>query len=222
MNKNIKKIISMVAAVAIIATVGLGAFSYFTDYATSTDKAVAGTFDIDLAHNIDLDGALDILNPGDVHAFDFTVSNEAQKSADIYAIVTVTGTPASGVTAVTPSPYKLLANGSDVNFEDTAEVTTVAKNGNTYVYTLPVNQLSGSKETIDGKEASYKYEYEIGMDFDALNEWEGSEVDVKIEIFAKQHENTAAVAQDAWKAQVEAEISTTDPVDTNAAAKTWG
>lgn len=237
MNKNIKKIVSMVAAFTIVAAMGLGAFSYFTDYATSTSDAVAGTFDIDLAHDIDLDGDLGILNPGDVHAFDFIVSNEAEKSADVYAVVTVTGTRAVGATAKTASPYKLLVNGSAAKFEDSAEVAKVVKSGNadgkqdytTYVYTLPVNELSGSIEEITGKADSYKYEYEIGMDIDALNEWEGSKVDVKIEIFAKQHENTDHVtdsfetANGAWETAVRAEIgdAENDPTDTNAAAKTW-
>lgn len=234
MNKNIKKIISMVAAFAIVAAMGLGAFSYFTDYATSTDTAVAGTFDIDLAHDIDLDGNLGILNPGDVHAFDFTVSNEAQKSADIYAIVTVEGTRVDGAEAKTDSPYVLLANGSPVNFvKNTAEVAKDADRSTTtkYTYVLPVNELSGSVEEIEGKDASYKYEYEIGMDINALNEWEGSTVAVTIEVFAKQHENTDHVSDTfvdakgstAWESQVRAEIgdAENDPVDTNDNAKIW-
>ena len=222
MSKNIKKIVSMVAAFAIIAAMGLGAYAYFTDYATQSMTTYAGTFDIALNHSIDLDGEINIINPGDVAAFDFTVTNMAEKSADIYAVVTVTATGKDGLTPGTASPYKLLVDGSTVNFEDKAEVGSfgtnvgsVKKDGSyKYIYTLPVNTLSGSIEK-DGAADAYTYQYELGMDIDALNEWEGSKVDVSIEIFAKQHRNTDAVTTDLarWETAVRAEIESTDPVD---------
>lgn len=224
MSKNIKKIVSMVAAFAIVAAMGIGAYAYFTDYATDTNTATAGTFDIDLTHSIDLDGTATnpaILNPGDVHAFDFTVTNTEQKSADVYAVVTVKGIPAAGVTAKTASPYKLLKDGSAKNFEDAAEVTDVkvekSSDNLTYIYTLPVKELSGSVEKIDATDKTFTYAYEFGMDIDALNEWEGSTVEVKIEVFAKQHENTTGVTTDLakWEAAVRAEIDSTDPKDVN-------
>lgn len=190
-----KKFVALLAVAAIATTMCMGVVSYFTDYETKELDANAGTLDVSLTESIDLDGTIGIVNPGDVAPFDFTVKNEAEKSADVYAVVTVTGTPVGAAT--TASPYKLLVNGTEAGFEDAAEVATVAKDGNVYTYTLPLKALVGSVENdadLDGTIGEFKYEYEIGMDIDALNEWQDSTVDVKIEVFAKQHRNTASVA----------------------------
>lgn len=196
-----KKLVALCSAIVLAVTAITGVMAYFTDYETQSVDAKAGTLGVKLEQNIDITNGLDIVNPGDVAPFDFTVTNTDEKSADVYAVVTVTGKPRAGVTASTDSPYKLLANGSAVNFDaTTAEVTTVEKDGKyTYIYTLPVNAdvaggLIGSVEkdaTKDGTVNAVTYEYEIGMDKAAINEWQDSTVDVKIEVFAKQHRNTS-------------------------------
>lgn len=228
-----KKILSVAAIFVIASTMVIGAFSYFTDYASETKSATAGSFGIELEHEIDIDGAVGILNPGDVYSFDFTVKNTKQKAADVYAVVTVTGTPyhvttyedenskrGEEIITNTASPYKLLENGSTACFADSAEMERDSTSTNrTYVYVLPVKELSGTVETIDGKGTEVTYEYEFGMDIDTMNDWVMSTVDVKIEIYAKQHENTADISQTDWKSAVEAQLET--PAEIMGWAESW-
>lgn len=191
MNKNIKKIVSMVAAIAIIGAMGLGAFSYFTDYATSSKTANAGTMDITLSGvTQDLTNGLTIMNPGDSNNFEFTVTNAAEKSVDVKAVITVTTTDKDG--------NALNMNADDhqykITTDDGTELTGVLTN-NVIVYTIDDIALIGSveKEASDGTAASHKYDYQIKMDEQANNTWQDSNVSVKVEVYAKQHRNTESI-----------------------------
>lgn len=186
--KNIKKMVSIVAIVAIVAVVGLGAFSYFTDYATTTlDKANAGTLNIKLSDvTEDLTDGLGILNPGDSNDLTFKVANTAEKSADVKAVITVTATDAAGTAKNMTSihEYKVTDNeGTELADGDLTD--------NVLVYTVDGTVLSGSVEE-DGTAAEFVYDYQLVMDAACKNEWQDSNVEVKVEIFAKQHRNTSA------------------------------
>lgn len=191
MNKNVKKIVSMVAAIAIVAAMGLGAFSYFTDYATATKTANAGTLDVTLSGvTSDLTNGLGIMNPGDSNDLKFTVTNAAEKAADVKAVITVTTTDSKGNAlnmTETDRQYKITAN-------DGTELTGV-QSGNVTVYTIDDVVLSGKIE-LDGLSNATTYDYQIKMDEDANNAWQDSNVSVKIEVYAKQHRNTETMAAD--------------------------
>lgn len=216
----IKQLLSMAAIVVICVTLIIGAYSYFTDYDHATLTAEVGTPDIVLEQTIDINGEADILNPGDVFPFDFKVKNIGEKAADIFAVITVIGKPYYKVTEETentisgekydptePSPYKLLVDGAAVCFEDSSEVERDSSSTDRkYIYVFPVEQLSGTIETIEGKSTEISYNREFGMDIDAPNDWGLSTVRVTIEIFSKQHANTDSVTQDEWKAAIRTEF----------------
>lgn len=181
MSKNMKKIVSMVAAIAIIATVGLGAFSYFTDYASKDVSAEAGTLSITLTNvTEDLTDGLDILNPGDSNPVEFTITNTGSKSADIRAVVTIDSS-----VAMTDGAYEYTLGN--------AGVAPVASNENkTLTYTIDLDTLQGSKETeaTDGVAGPKDYAYTLDFAKAAGNKFQDSDVEVTIEIYAKQHRNT--------------------------------
>ena len=207
--KNSKRIISIVAIIAIALTMAFGAFSYFTDYATATVESKAGTLDILLTEDIDLDDDIDILNPGDTAPVDFTVTNEGEKSADIMTVITVWATDAGGneldmtdanLDGVADDPdviddhvYRIIgANGDELAYtvEGNKVIYTIGGDGNANNGAVTLN---GTIEEEDGVAVtSYTYEYDFEMDADALNAWQATNVHVKVEVFAKQHRNTDA------------------------------
>lgn len=191
MNKNIKKIISMVAAFAIVAAMGLGAFSFFNDYATASVESEAGTLDIALTQAIVLDDASKdgIINPGDKFDFNFNIANSGSKSVDTQTVITLV----SSVEMSDAHEYRLM-NGAD-------ELATGALQSDkkTIIYTLPVQVLNGSVEEETGANAigatEVDHAYTFVFDLEAGNDFQGSTVDVKIEVFAKQHRNTESVTE---------------------------
>ena len=79
-------------ALALVLLVSSSA-AYFTDYAETTTTATAGTVKVSLDDSginlLNPDGK-DILNPGDMRDFEFTIKNEGNKSVDTEVIITLT------------------------------------------------------------------------------------------------------------------------------------
>lgn len=190
--KTTKKIVTSCASIAIIATLMMGAFSYFTDYQTKTLQASAGTLDLEMTDATeDLTAGLTILNPGDANELTFTASNTGEKSMDVKAIITVTADQAMNESDY---QYKITKGGTALN-------GTLSDDSKVLVYTIDDVTLSGSVEA-DGDDTSYKYDYLFEMDANADNSWQNSDVEVKIELYAKQHRNTSGLASD-WTSIVE-------------------
>lgn len=190
--KTTKKIVTSCASIAIIATLMMGAFSYFTDYQTKTLQASAGTLDLEMTDATeDLTAGLTILNPGDANELTFTASNTGEKSMDVKAIITVTADQAMNESDY---QYKITKGGTALN-------GTLSDDSKVLVYTIDDVTLSGSVEE-DGDDTSYKYDYLFEMDADADNSWQNSDVEVKIELYAKQHRNTSGLDSD-WTSIVE-------------------
>lgn len=187
-----KKFVACCASIALITTLMIGAFSYFTDYQTKTLQASAGTLELTLTDATeDLTAGLSILNPGDANELTFTANNTGEKSMDVKAIITVTANQAM---SATDHQYKITKDG-------TALAGTLSEDHKTLVYTVDDVVLNGSVEE-DGESTSYKYDYLFEMDADADNTWQNSDVEVTIELYAKQHRNTDELTSD-WTSIVE-------------------
>lgn len=185
--KNTKKIIAIISVVAILSVCCLGAFSYFTDYATTSLTANAGTLNVKMTDvTTDLTDGLNILNPGDSNDLSFKVTNTAEKSADIKAVITVTTTDNAGNAKNMTADHEY-----KVTDGEGTELTGSQLENNVLTYTIDGTVLSGSVEE-DGTAADHTYDYQFVMDEDCKNTWQDSNVSVKIEIFAKQHRNTDA------------------------------
>lgn len=193
MKHNFTKIgLRLISVIAIMATLLIGAFSYFTDYESTTLSAKAGTLALSMTDATeDLTGGLTILNPGDVNDLTFTATNSGEKSMDVKAVITLT------------SSKELTESAHEYKITDgQTELTGVlSDNRKTITYSVDDVLLSGSIEK-DGTDTSHKYNYKLEMDSNASNAWQGSEVEVKVELFAKQHRNTDELSSD-WTAIVE-------------------
>ena len=194
MKKNeMKKLIRGVTVGAILITMSMGAFSYFTDYQSKNLQANAGTLTLSMTEATeDLTGGLTILNPGDSNDLSFTANNTAEKSMDVKAVITVTS---SKEMSEGNHQYKVTNN-------DGTELSGVmSEDKKSIVYTIDDVVLSGSVEK-DGDAVKNVYDYQFVMDEQADNTWQNTDVDVSIELFAKQHRNTSALGSD-WTAIVE-------------------
>ena len=190
--KSTKKLVTSAVSLAVITTLLMGAFSYFTDYQTKTLQASAGTLELSMTDATeDLTNGLTILNPGDANELTFTANNIGEKSMDVKAVITVTANQAM---SESDYQYKLTKDGSSLN-------GTLSSDKKSVVYTIDDVVLNGSVEK-DGDSTSYKYDYLFEMDADADNTWQNSDVEVTIELFAKQHRNTDGLSSD-WTAIVE-------------------
>lgn len=193
--QNKKRVTRGMAVVVAVSALSFGAFSYFTDYAQSNVTATAGTLTV-TATNVtnDLTDGLTILNPGDSNPFQFTINNTGSKSADIKAVITVTAKQAF---TAEDHEYKI----TDKTGNELKGVLSTDKKSITY--TIDDVVLNGSVETESGvTKTSHVYDYQFVMDQDAKNIWQGAEVDVKMEAFAKQHRNTSGLGND-WTSIVE-------------------
>ena len=190
-----KKALTNVLSLAIIGTMLVGAFSYFTDYQAKTLSAKAGNLKLEMtAATEDLTNGLTILNPGDSNELTFTANNTGEKSMDVKAVITVTADQAMN----TADPqYKVTSNGSALS-------GSLSGDGKTMTYTIDDVILSGSVEEETDASTSHQYQYAFEMDADADNTWQDSNVSVSIELYAKQHRNTSELGTD-WTAIVEKE-----------------
>lgn len=193
---NKKGVVRVAAGFATILVLSMGAFSYFTNYQTKQLAARAGTLTTTITGETeDLTNGLTILNPGDANPLCFTVNNTGSKSADIKAVMTV------------KSELPLTENAHEYKITDKSgtELSGVLSEDKTVlVYTVDDVVLQGSVECgeSDGNISSCQYDYRFVMDKNAKNIWQGSEVEVKIETFAKQHRNTSSLGND-WTEIVE-------------------
>ena len=178
---NKKRIVALGAtAMASVAVLG-GTLAYFIDYEFKDLSAKAGTVSMDISDDTtDLTNGLGIINPGDSNPLTFTVSNTGEKSMDIKAVMTVKA----------PQAF------TEGDHEDKQTIT----------YTIDDVALAGSvendEETDGSTETSHVYDYKFAMDEDAKNAWQDTTANVKIEVFAKQHRNTAGLGTD-WVSVVE-------------------
>ena len=146
-----KRSLRFISVVAIMATLLIGAFSYFTDYHSATLSAKAGTLELTMTDATeDLTDGLTILNPGDVNDLTFTAANAGEKSMDVKAVITLT------------SSKELTENAHEYKITDgETELTGVLSNNNkTITYSLDDVLLSGSIEK-DGTNTSHKYDYKL-------------------------------------------------------------
>lgn len=185
MRKANKKIVSMVAVAAIAATMCMGVVSYFTDYSSKELQARAGTLNMSMtAATEDLTNGVTILNPGDKNPLEFTANNTGEKSMDVKAVITVTSDKAM----TDKHEYRV----------ETAEGTELAgaalsEDSKVLTYTVDGTVLNGSIETEnDVTVKTHAYAYKFVMDEGCKNEWQNTNVTVKVELFAKQHRNTTA------------------------------
>lgn len=202
MKKENKKRIIMGTSFMMTLCLGMGAFSYFTDYESKELTAKAGTLkmEIDKGATSDLTNGLTILNPGDSNPLQFTVNNIGEKSMDVKAVITVTSSLPMNVN---DHEYK-------VTDDKGVELTNAAlsNQNKTITYTIDDVVLAGKieedSEADKQMEKSHAYNYKFKMDEEAKNAFQGSNVSVKIETFAKQHRNTSTVGDD-WISIVEQE-----------------
>lgn len=204
-------------AVCVLA-LGAGAMSYFTDYKSAdTTQTHAGTVEatLDLKTKdmtVGMDGeSLGIINPGDITPFNFDVTNTGEKSIDIKPVITITSSQAMNPDDM---EFKIVktSDGSETLIETNGEV--VMSNGNkTATYTLKDYSLAGSVEkdqTKDGNTATTKaHTYFFMMDKDSKNNMQSATVDIKVEMYGKQHRNTQTdhVKDSDWKSIVEEKTS---------------
>ncbi len=187
-----KTFVTNVLSIAIIATMLIGAFSYFTDYQEKKLTANAGTLSLEMTDATeDLTANLTILNPGDANELKFTANNTGEKSMDVKAVITVSANQSMDEN---DPQYKITSNGTALNgvFSD---------QGKTITYTIDDVILSGSIET-DGNSTKHQYNYLFEMDADADNTWQDSNVSVNIQLYAKQHRNSSELGTD-WTSIVE-------------------
>ena len=210
MNKN-KKIASILMATTALGVLGVGSFAYFTDRADTSVQATAGT--VDLTPNfsginlLDAEGQ-DILNPGDMRAFNFSMTNDGNKSVDVRTTLKLT------------SSVKMTDENGQAQFElynknDVEEVVgegykpkegakpiavrEMASDGMSITYKIPDYVLNG-KDTGKGAETeteangqtSYTYDYVLVMRGTSTNEFQNASVKVDVLAEAKQHRNTSA------------------------------
>lgn len=193
--KSMNRITRTVVVGAILCIVMAGAFSYFTDYESKQLSAKAGTLTLAMTDATqDLTNGLTILNPGDSNDLTFTANNTGEKSMDVKAVITVVS---SREMNVYDHQYKVTSNdGEEVN-------GVLSGDKRAMVYTIEDITLSGSVEE-DGEDVSHTYDYQFVMDDNADNSWQDTDVDVTIELFAKQHRNTSGMGP-AWTHIVELE-----------------
>lgn len=210
MNKN-KKIASVLMATTAIGVLGVGSFAYFTDRADTSVEATAGT--VDLTPNfaginlLDKDGQ-DILNPGDMRAFKFSMANDGNKSVDVRTTIKLTSsvkmTDENGqaefelynkndVEEVAGEGYKPKEGAKPV------AVRQIAEDGMSITYKVADYVLDG-KNTGKGAETEseangktdYTYDYVLVMRGTSKNDFQNATVKVDVLAEAKQHRNTSA------------------------------
>ena len=204
-------------AVCVLA-LGAGAMSYFTDYKSAdTTQTHAGTVEatLDLKTKdmtVGMDGeSLGIINPGDITPFNFDVTNTGEKSIDIKPVITITSSQAMNPADM---EFKIVkaSDGSETLIETNGEVS-MSKDNKTATYTLKDYSLAGSVEkdqTKDGNTANTKaHTYFFMMDKDSKNNMQSATVDIKVEMYGKQHRNTQTdhVKDSDWKSIVEEKTS---------------
>lgn len=212
-NKN--RLIRGTALAVCIAALGIGAISYFTDYKSAdTTQTHAGTVEATLdLQTKDLDGALGIINPGDVTPFNFVITNTGEKSIDVKPVITI-----KSDRAMNPDDmeFKLVkenkADGTETLI-DTVGRVVMSEGNKVATYTITDSPLAGSVEkdqSTDGAtENSKTYNYYFAFDEDAKNNMQGATLDVSVEMFAKQHRNTETDhAKDSdWTSIVEEKVN---------------
>lgn len=212
-NKN--RLIRGTALAVCIAALGIGAISYFTDYKSAdTTQTHAGTVEATLdLQTKDLDGALGIINPGDVTPFNFVITNTGEKSIDVKPVITI-----KSDRAMNPDDmeFKLVkenkADGTETLI-DTVGKVVMSEGNKVATYTITDSPLAGSVEkdqSTDGAtENSKTYNYYFAFDEDAKNNMQGATLDVSVEMFAKQHRNTETDhAKDSdWTSIVEEKVN---------------
>ena len=214
-NKGNQKVVRGTAVALCVAALGMGAMSYFTDYKSAdTTQTHAGTVEatLDLTTK-DLTGGLGIVNPGDVAPFNFTLTNTGEKSIDVKPVITVKSNKAMNPDDM---EFKIVkenkADGTETLIDVVGRVE-MSEGNKVAKYTIADSPLAGSVEKDMDKdgttETSKQYNYYFVMDEDSKNNMQGAELDIKVEMFAKQHRNSQADhAKDSnWTSIVEESLS---------------
>ena len=209
MNTKNRKRMSAVMAIAAAAVLTTGSLAYFTDRATGTATATAGTLKLQLTEswatdNTDIAGAL---IPGRKLDLDYTLANTGNKSADIKETIVITSpVQMSGEQA----EFELYA-ANDVEQDavtgawkpksgcSPVATRTLASDGLTVTYEIPQYILNGTgagAETEDGAVGTEKSgDYVIIFRDTAANTFQGQTITVDYMAQAKQHRNTG---DDTW------------------------
>lgn len=216
-----KKVASVLLATSALGILGVGSFAYFTDRASTSVEANAGTVqltpDWSTIKLTDEDGQ-DIYNPGDARALKFTISNDGNKSVDVRTTIKLTSSvqmeddengqaefdiyEASDVELVEGEGYKPKADAEPI------AVKTLAEDGMSTTYVIPDYVLNGNadapaQETEDSIDTdSHTYDYVLVMRGTSGNDFQSANVKIDILAEAKQHRNTSAgwstVAQESF------------------------
>jgi len=199
-----------------VAALGMGAMSYFTDWKEAdTTQTHAGTVEATLdLQTKDLDGDLGLINPGDVTPFNFVITNTGEKSIDVKPVITIKSDKAMNPDDM---EFKIVkenkADGSETLIDTVGDVVMSSDN-KVATYTIADSPLAGSVErdvTKDGStENTKEYTYYFAFDEDAKNNMQGAKLDVKVEMYAKQHRNTQTdhVKDSDWKSICEEKVAT--------------
>ena len=229
MNKTAKRNLKIGAGVAALAfTIG-GSFAYFTDYADTSASGTAGTVDITLdATGIVLTDELgqDILNPGDMRAVSYSVTNDGNKSIDVRTTITVTSSVAmnkeadqaefeiyklADVELVEGEGYKPVEGAMPLAVKSISEdgkVITykpadIILNGTGDIRETEADVLtSGTNVTVSEAGDSVAFDYVLVFKGEASNDFQAATVSIDLLVEAKQHRNTGAgwelVAEDGY------------------------
>ena len=191
-----------------VAALGMGAMSYFTDWKEAdTTQTHAGTVEATLdLQTKDLDGDLGLINPGDVTPFNFVITNTGEKSIDVKPVITIKSDKAMNPDDM---EFKIVkenkADGTETLIDVTGKKVAMSSDNKVATYTIADSPLAGSVEKEADKdgttETSKTYNYYFAFDEDAKNNMQGAKVDVKVEMYAKQHRNTQTdhVKDSDWK-----------------------
>ncbi len=174
MSKLNNKKIGMLAGTAALVMVAAGSLAYFSDRADLKASGTAGSVKLNLT-NTDTDlldeNGQDILNPGDVRPFKFSIENKGNKSIDVRTTLKLTSTvPMGGPIHKGDCEFELY-NASDVELKPgygyvpKADATpiastslsgqakrTVSSDGLTITYTLDHFVLDGDDQFGDARE----------------------------------------------------------------------
>ena len=210
-----KRAISVLLLFSILATLLVGTTAWFTDRTSASADGTAGTLTIKLDDSginlLDADGK-DILNPGDMRDYKYTVTNTGNKSADIKETITLTAYDKNGNAlnlSDTQSEFEIY-NAADVKFvenrgympNDGAEPLQVKSLAdNIITYEIPVYTLNGSTTYSDNQREiepdvdsdTHASDYVLVFKGAASNAFQAAVLKLDLVVEAKQHRNTENV-----------------------------
>lgn len=222
--KKASKKATAAALVGVLALGTAGSLAFFTDRASGTATATAGTLDLELTQtwvadndHYDLaakgagqDGRIDAMLPGYIMDMDYTLNNAGNKSMDVRETFVIT---CEEKTFNTTAPEFLIYNADDVELDAATGAYKVKDGAVAIPYTAEANKItvkpvqfvlngSGGPEAEIEAEANGKSQYTgnyvMLFKADAENSWVGEKLTVSYLAEAKQHRNTGGIDSGVW------------------------